>query len=74
MAKCPNGGCSKGEPRNIHIEGCGTTGGIYCSIWNDISWHPVSKGRECPYPLEKRPEPHWWEGKDRGEKFGGWKE
>lgn len=73
-SRCPEGGCSRGEPKNIHIEGCGSIGVIYCSVWQDVSYHPVSKGRDCPFPPAKRPDPHWWEGKEKGEPFKGWTE
>lgn len=69
---CPQGGCSKGVPLNIMLPKNGCFGVIYCEAWRDVSWHPISRGRLCPFPIGKRPEPHWWEGKDEGVPFPGW--
>ena len=47
--KCPEGGCSAfGKIKNIFPCGGGATGVIWCELWRDVSWHPISGGRECP--------------------------
>lgn len=74
MSKCPEGGCSKGETRNVILSTGNGIGVIWCPLWQDITWHPISKGRECPYGPKSRPEPHWWPGKDDGKPFDGWEE